>query len=158
MGFDGRSLSGRMGGDIVYGDVVGHWVGERVRGGYDTSHSQAIGLSRSGVLVGGVIYEQCNGASVVCHIAVDGRLTPEFLFVIFDYPFRQLGVKKIIVPVARTNTKSVRFVARMGFVEVACLPDAHPTGDILLFMMDSKECRFIGEKYGKRFPRPSRNS
>jgi L-amino acid N-acyltransferase YncA len=140
-----------MGGNIAYGDEVGRWVGDRVRGGFDREHSQAIGLIRSGKLCAGVIYEQFNGRSVVCHIAVDGRLTPEFLFVIFDYPFRQLGVASIIVPVARTNTKSVRFVTRMGFAEVACLPDAHPTGDILLFMLAREKCRFTGDKYGQRF-------
>lgn len=129
--------------------VVGPWVADRINGQFWAENSAAIGLYR-GKLVAGVIYENYNLASVVCHIAVEGALTPTYLAAIFDYPFNVLGVRKIVVPVAESNLQSIDFVSKLGFTKEAQLLDAHPDGSLLLFTMNREQCKFIGERYGKR--------
>lgn len=128
---------------------VGPWVADRINGQFTPENSAAIGLE-SGQMVAGVIYENWNRASVVCHIAVEGLLTPRYMAAIFDYPFNVLGVRKIIVPVADSNLKSINFVCKLGFRKEAQLLDAHPDGSLGLFTMNREQCKFIGERYGKK--------
>lgn len=136
---------------IVSDHKVGHWVAKKVFGSYNEANSQAIGLERNGVPVAGVIYENWNKKSIVCHIAIDGRINSRFLWSIFHYPFKFIGVEKIIAPIAESNREARKLVCKMGFTEEARLLDAHPDGDLIFFTMTPDRCRFIGEKYGQRF-------
>lgn len=120
------------------------WVAQKVEGDFGEK-CQAIGLELNGRLIAGVAYEDYNGASVTCHIAVEGRVTRYFLWAIFDYPFNQLKVKKIIAPVVESNEKSVRFVKKLGFRKEAQILDAHPDGTVLIYTTDQN----IGVKYGQ---------
>ena len=98
----------------------------------------------------GVLYEDWNHANVVCHIAGEGNwATREYLNVIFDYPFNQLQVKRITVPVGSTNLKSINLVTRMGFALECTLTQAIPDGDLHLFRMWRDECKYIRGRYGK---------
>jgi len=139
-----------MGWNITKGSEVGQWVAKRIRGGYFEGRSEAIGLKRDGELVAGVIYENWNHKSIWCHIAIEGRLTPEYLAAIFDYPFNICQVEKIIVPVGSENEESLRLVKKMGFAEEARIKDGRPDGDIVFLTLAHKNCRYIGERYGKR--------
>jgi hypothetical protein len=135
---------------ILIGHEVGQWVAARNHQMYHEANSQSIGLEKDGKIVAGVIYENWNGQSIVCHIAILGNLTPTFVAKIFDYAFRQLAVHKVIAPIASINSESIRLVTHMGFKEEAKIKDAHPSGDIVVFTMTKNECRFLGEKYGKK--------
>lgn len=125
-------------------------MARKIRGSFNPEAARAIGLERNGNPVAGVFYEGWNHKSVVAHIAIEGRLTPLFLYAIFHYPFQVLGVHKVIAPVAESNEESIRLVKKMGFIEEARLLDAHPDGALIFFTMTPDRCRFIGEKYGKR--------
>lgn len=140
-----------MGRNLVIGPEVGHWTASRVEGSFWEDNSRAIGLAKDGELVAGAIYENWNGRSMVCHLAIEGRINREFLWTIFDYPFNQIGAQKIIAPVASSNAKSTNLVLNMGFVEEARLSDSHPTGDLVFFTMKKPGCRFLGVRYGKEF-------
>ena len=129
---------------------AGHWVARRTFGGYFEEKSRSLGLKKNGEFVAGVIYENFNRRSIMCHIAITGRMTPFFLFAIFDYPFNVCNVEKIIVPVTSNNLKSLKLVKKMGFAEEARLKDADPRGDIVLLTMLKEDCRFLGERYGKK--------
>ena len=118
---------------ICIGQGVVEWVAKRVPG--DFGQAQGIGWQRDGRIIAGVIYEDFNGVNVFCHIAAEGALTRPFLWTIFDYPFNQLRVKRITVPVAATNGRSMRFVQHLGFRFEARLTDAHPSGDLLIYCM-----------------------
>lgn len=111
--------------------------------------AEYIGLERNGI-VSAVMYENWNGASIVCHM-FGWRLSREYLHSIFYYPFVYLKVKKIIAPVACSNEKSRRFVEKLGFRIESQLLDAHPDGSLLIYTMNKEQCRFIGERYGKAF-------
>jgi len=135
---------------IRIGHEIGQWVAAKNTQMYFEDNSQAIGLEKNGKIVAGVIYEDWNKQSIMCHIAITGSLTTTYLAKIFDYPFRQLGVHKIIAPVASINSDCIGLVTNMGFKEEAKIKDAHPSGDIVIFTMTKQECRFLGEKYGKK--------
>lgn len=132
-------------------EIVGPWVTERTGGSWSSGRGTAIGkIGEDGQIVAGVLYEDWNQANIVCHIAGVGNwATKQFLNIIFDYPFNQIGAKRITVPVASENEKSINLVLRMGF-ELECkLRKATPFGDLLLFCMFAEDCKYIKGRYGK---------
>lgn len=139
-----------MGWHITSGPKVGEWVCGHTGGGYHEARSTALGLEKDGELVCGVVYENWNGRSVVCHIAFQGRLTPAYLAAVFDYPFNVCGVDKIIAPVSSGNGKALRLVGRMGFTEEARIRDADTDGDIVFLTMTRDSCRFLELRYGEK--------
>lgn len=140
-----------MGRNIVTGPEVGHWVASHTGGGYFAERSEAIGLQRDGELVAGVIYENWNHRSIVCHIAFLGRLTSAYLAAVFHYPFEVCDVDKIIAPIRGDNRKAMSLVENMGFLEEARIKDAAPTGDIVFYTLTRDKCRFLENRYGQKF-------
>jgi len=131
-------------------DIVGPYIARHCNMVWTPENSNAIGWLKDGQVCAGVWYEDYNKVSVMCHIAITGKMTPEYLNLIFDYPFVQLGVNKIVVPVLSGNEASIKFVKNLGFEENARLLDVSPDGDMICFVMTKDKCRFIGERYGKR--------
>jgi len=135
--------------ELVTDHSAGHWTAEQTKGKYFEANSQSIGLKQNGEFVAGVIYENWNRRTITCHIAISGRLTPRYLAVIFDYPFNVCDVKKIIVPVDSTNSKSVNLVEKMGFTEEARIKDGMANGDMILYTLAKNDCKYLGERYEK---------
>jgi len=134
---------------IKSGTDVARWVCKELHACYEEG-AQGIGLMRDGKLIAGVCYENWNSRSIVTHIVIMGRITRDYLFAIFHYPFEYLGVDKIICPIAESNDESMRFVANLGFEREATIADAHPSGAIYIYSMKREKCRFLGERYGQR--------
>ncbi|MFJ0379149.1 GNAT family N-acetyltransferase [Bordetella bronchiseptica] len=126
-------------------EVVGPWVASRVGKPYVPGTCSAIGRVVNGKIVAGVLYEEFNGTNVFCHIAGDGRgwLSRNFLSIIFDYPFRQLKVKRITGVVASSNEAARKFDEHLGFELEAILLGAHPDGDLLVYKMTADKCRWL---------------
>lgn len=143
MAIDRYSIPNGLGWRITDGSFVGEWVAENTGGKYHSDSSQAIGLVKDNELIAGVIYENFNQKSLVCHIAITGKLTTKYLRFIFAYPFNTCGVNKIIAPVSSQNVKSIKLVENMGFTEEGRIRDAAPDGDIIMFTMSKNDCRFI---------------
>lgn len=126
---------------------VGEWVCERTGGSY--TEGVAIGLENNGELVAGVIVDDYNGASARMHVAGEGQwLTREFLFVCFDYVFRQLNLNVVIGVVSSANAQALRFDKHLGFNELARIPKGHPAGDLVILTMTKEDCRYAGVDYG----------
>lgn len=138
--------------NIVTGERVGEWVAARISGSFSADRSTAIGLAGDEQIIAGVIYENWNGRSIVCHIAIESRsLTPGFLAAIFDYPFNVCGATKIMAPVSATNAASQRLVVKMGFTPEARIADASSDGsDMIFYTMRRNDCRYLGARYGKK--------
>ena len=105
--------------------------------------------SSDGELLAGVLYEDYNGANLLTHIAATTSghwMTREYLWFIFYYPFVQLNCKRITSIVASSNQKSARFVEHLGFKLEATLKDAHPGGDLLVYVMHKIDCRWLNLK------------
>lgn len=135
---------------IRTGQDVAIWVYQRL-GTSCNGGGLGIGLERDGALVAGVCYEDWNKRSIMAHIVVMGRLTRYYLYAIFHYPFEYLGVEKIICPIPESNAESIRLATKMGFKREATIADAHPDGNLYLYTLMRSNCRFTGERYGKKF-------
>lgn len=131
-------------------ELVGPWVSERTKSGWTKGACSAIGKVKDGELVAGILYESNNGANVMAHIAGEGQwLDKTLLYIMFHYPFVQLGVNRITASSNSDNAKSIAFLERIGFIMEARLHGATSTGDILLFRMFKSECKYLESRYGK---------
>jgi len=110
-------------------------------------HARCIGLERNGQLVAGTLYDSFNGASVLASIAIAGPITRRWLWAIFHYPFIHLGVNVLIGSVAEGNVKSRRLTEHLGFTLQTTIPQADPSGSLLLYVMAKEECRFLKRDY-----------
>lgn len=130
-------------------NLIGPWIAKELDMVWTSENSTTIGWIEGNELVAGVWYEDFNGKSVTCHIVIKKPMNRKFLAIIFDYPFIQLGVSKIIGPVKSDNLKAIEFDKKLGFKEEARILDAFPNSDLIFFVMNKDECRFLGERYGK---------
>tara|TARA_R110000868_G_scaffold247991_3_gene504353 strand:+ start:7868 stop:8314 length:447 start_codon:yes stop_codon:yes gene_type:complete len=131
-------------------ELIGPWVAERTGGKWTKGRGSAIGKIKDGELVAGILYEDSNGTNIMGHIAGEGQwLDKTLLWIMFDYPFRQLGVNRITASVNSDNVKSIAFLERIGFIMEARLHGATSKGDILLFRMFKSECKYLESRYGK---------
>lgn len=126
----------------VFGIAGGTWYGE----------GQAIGLTRGEMLVAGVVFDHWNGSNINMTVASDGSrhwLNRDYLRRCFHYPFAQLKVRRITAVVAESNHDSRRFTEHIGFELETRLKDAHPLGDLLVYVMRPEACRWLeGKKHG----------
>jgi len=129
-------------------DLLGPFIAQKLNMVWTPENSSTIGWVTDQI-ESVVWYEDFNQKSVTCHIYLEKGLNKQYLSTIFDYPFVQLGVDKIVCPVVSSNDKSIEFVKKLGFEEQARLLDVFPTGDLLFFVMSKDKCRFLGERYGK---------
>ena len=90
-----------------------------------------------------LIYENWNGASIYCHAVFEGKLTKTFLKRLFEYPFIDCGVYKMIAPINSANKKAQKLVKNMGFVEEARITCAVADGDVVFYTLTKHDCRFI---------------
>ncbi len=125
---------------------IGPWVCERTGGEYQATDA-AIGLERDGKLIAGVLYDSYMVNSICMHVAAEGAnwLNREFLQIVFDYPFNQAKVNKILGLVDSTNTQACRFDEHIGFVLEATIKDAGRHGDLLIYSMTRQQCRYLKE-------------
>lgn len=98
-----------------------------------------------GKLAGGVVYSNATQASLEMHVAglCPRWLNRDLLWVAFDYPFMQLGVRKVFTRIQASNTEALRFNASLGFKDEAVLKDVFPDGDMVIRSMYKADCRFL---------------
>jgi RimJ/RimL family protein N-acetyltransferase len=131
-------------------DFVAPWVFEKAGGVWFPGSGSAIGKLKDGELIAGSVYDNWNGANINAHIAGIGNWADKhFMWMIFDYPFNQVGAKRITAPICSTNKKSIDLVERMGFNLEAKLHGATSKGDLLLYVMFKDECKYLRGRYGK---------
>ena len=120
------------------------WICDRLRM-TPTAHFQSIGsVSVEGILLGVVGFDNYNGSSCNLHIAGDeGFLTKNFVKAVFDYGFNELGCNVIICTVDGSNEKSLNLVKRFDFKEIAMIPDASRFGNMHIFTLHRKDCKWI---------------
>ena len=130
---------------------IAEFVAERAGGERKTDKFAAIGLGTDDKVHAGVLYSDFNGSQITASIAVDGKcINREFLWFMFFYPFKQLGVKRITACVEQTNTVSQQFVTRLGFKLESVMERAGRTGDLLVYRMFPEDCRYLERRTCKR--------
>lgn len=107
------------------------------------------------MLYGGALYCNRTTESVTAHIGAweENWLTRDLLWMMFDFPFNQLGVKRIFGQVNETNTHALTFDRKLGFREVARIDGVYDHGAACIVLrMDREDCRFLNLKprrYGR---------
>lgn len=128
---------------LVIGSGVAEWVFRRV-GGAMSAHSQGIGWKVGDEIVAGVAYEQFTGSNIFVHQAVEGRVPREYWWAVTDYPFNQLGCKRITGFVESHNQKALRLNAHIGFKVEATLEKAgRNNSDLVVMVLWKEDCRFL---------------
>lgn len=137
-------------------NVVGQWVCEKA-GGQWKDGDTAIGVKDEHGLFVGVVYDGYTGASIAIHSRCDNpaKVPRKFYWMIFDYPFNQLKVKRITGIVSTANEKAQRVDEHLGFKREAILRDYFLDGDAIIYVMTREDCRFLRGKYVQRILSPA---
>ena len=104
-----------------------------------------LGWVKDGKIVAGVMYEEFTEASIHATIVIEEPMVKGFVHKIFDYPFNQLGVDKIIVQANTSNAESVNLAKRLGFTEEGMIKGAYLDGDRIILTMTKDECKWLKE-------------
>lgn len=136
---------------------IGPWVAEKADCDYDLGDT-AIGWERNGELVAGVMYSDYNKVNIQLHGRIDAYAPMKWFWTMFDYPFQQLDVKRLSAIVYSTNLKSQKLVEHLGFQREATLRNYFPDADAIVYVMLKDDCRFLGEKDGKKRRKQSTTS
>ena len=88
----------------------------------------SVSREKDGELLGGVVYYDHTGESLCVHIAGwdDHWVNRDILFCMFDFPFRQMGVKRVFAQIPEDNQRSLDFNAKLGFRTVARIEGVYP--------------------------------
>jgi len=131
--------------DAEQGDAIATAAGTFFRPAVDISICRV----RNDVLLGGVVFTNYTGESIEIHTASfeDHWVNRDLLFVTFDYPFNQLGVKRLFGRVPEYNVRALRLNANLGFRSVARIDGVFEHGTACIVMrMDRDDCRFLAVK------------
>lgn len=123
---------------------VGDWVALQMKRGPWLGAHAAIGLEQDGQIIAGVVidsYKQDTRCSIHCAGTGKNWLNREFLFVVFDYVFRQLNCQAVVNPVDAGNGASIRFTEHLGFVGYPI-----PEAELIIFTLPRARCRWLDLK------------
>jgi hypothetical protein len=102
-----------------------------------------------GEIVGGVVFTNYTGESISIHMAGWSKhwINRDLLYVAFDYPFVQLGVKRLFGMVPENNALAIEMNLKLGFNIVTRVEGVYPGDTACIVMrMDRENCRFLGVK------------
>lgn len=102
-------------------------------------------VGKDGQLLGGVLYQNYRTRSIEMHMQgfEKGWNTPTLLWAVFDYPFNQLKVDKVIGFVPTDRPEILKFDLKLGFKIEHTIQDVVPGGGLVLISMSRSECRWL---------------
>jgi RimJ/RimL family protein N-acetyltransferase len=131
---------------IMLGDLTHAFLIARAsHAGFDNEVDRCISrCAADGRFLGGVIYTGFTGSMVTVHVAGVGNwASPELMWLIFDYPFMQLQVKKLVCTAGSDNKHSMDIIERVGFKLEYKIEDGIPGGTLNLYSMLREDCRWL---------------
>jgi hypothetical protein len=129
--------------NIVHGAMIGAIIPRPFNPDCDKVISN---VERDGKLLGGVIYDGFTGNCIFMHQGGFEKnwLTKDMLWVVFDYPFNQLGVGKVCGTIRSSRKELLAFNERLGFIEECRVKDAYAPGDdMIVLSMTPERCRWL---------------
>lgn len=117
---------------------------------YNPESNVVISREKDGKLLGGVVFQAYNGASIVIQVAsFDPHwLDRDMLWMAFHYPFEQLGVQKLFTQTPSNNLKALDFNRKLGFKDEARIAGVFRDADLVIRSMCREDCRWL--KRGSR--------
>jgi RimJ/RimL family protein N-acetyltransferase len=130
---------------------VGAWVAERVGqlvpwGGY-----AAIGYEDGdGQIIAGVVLNNMTPTNATIHLALASRYAFRRVFIrsVFDYAFRQLGLRRLTALINADNADSLRLCRHLGFVDEFMMPEGN-VGGLHFLVLWKEQCRWLGGSDGR---------
>jgi RimJ/RimL family protein N-acetyltransferase len=130
-------------------DECGHAVARLAGTYYNPASCSSICRVRDGIRLGGVVFSNYTGESIAMHSASwhPRWINRDLIYCTFDYPFNQLGVKRIFGQVPEDNIRARKFNQNVGFRTVARVEGVY-RGDIacLVMRLDREDCRLLKVK------------
>ena len=132
---------------ISFDPRYGHLIADRAGVQFNEAVDPAISrLNAEGELRGGVVFNGFNpGGSIQVHMAGSDPywVNRDMLWLVFDYAFVKLGVKKLFAPVPSWNAAALEINRRLGFKEETRVADVFADGDLVVLSMRREECRWL---------------
>ncbi len=131
---------------MAFGPHVVEWVAKRTNEYGNFGAAVGIGIERDGELIAGVVYNEWNGVNCNMHVAAVPKsrwLTRTGLWYWFDYPFNQLKVNRCTALIGAGNKEAITLNEGVGFIYETSIEGADPTGDLLVYRMWRKDCRWL---------------
>lgn len=120
--------------------------------GFAPEKFTAIGVVRSGRVVGGVAYHNFRQRNIEVTAAFDDPrwALPGTLRALFVYPFETLGCVRMTAVIGRKNKRSRRFCEGLGFrLEGVARRAFDGKQDAMIYGLLREECRFLGIGHGQ---------
>lgn len=125
---------------------AGAWIMERVEGMFYDGIDHAFSTHQDGRLLGGFALTGYMGVAMTIHMAAcDSRwFSRELAWLVFDYAFNQLKIRKLVAPVRSDNYHSLMLCRRAGWQTEAVLRDLYTDGvHMILLTMTRPQCRWL---------------
>lgn len=133
-------------------DLLGPWAWKLMGAScWSPEGRTALGYVEDGEPKWAMIYDHYEKNSIQMHVAGDH---PKYwsrraLQAVFEYPFYQLRVKKVIGIVNSENTRALSIHLRLGWQMEAVVKDVYDMGDMYILSMTQEQCRWLrGNDYG----------
>ena len=137
-------------GPVLFGldDTVAEFVQNILRTDLHLGPYTALGVIRDDELVGGVLYHDyyrdVGNIQMTVASTTPRWLSREVIQICMNYPFTELGCRRVTSLVREDNPHAQRFNERLGFIlEGRIRQGAGVHGDQLLYGMLKDECRWI---------------
>lgn len=126
---------------------AGDWVMARVGGVFNDKTDHCISRhDHDDSVLGGVVFTGYLYGSILLHMAGSENhwASRDFLWLVYDYAFNQLGVRKCLGLVASDNSRALSIDLRMGFRVEAKLTDMLADGgDLLILTLKRADCKWL---------------
>ena len=141
-----------MGIDVVYGrdQTIEDWVALNLpyvkEAGFGPA--QSMGICKGNEIITGIIYHRFLGHDIEMSIyATSPRwCSKRILKMIFEYPFIQLGVKRITATIPVSYHKAHRLVTRLGFQKEGRMRHGFDQEDAVIYGLLKEECHYLEER------------
>lgn len=115
---------------------------------YRSEYTKSIVQKRDGKIIAAVVYQEWNGSNMFIHVAAEPGEKwggPEMLYWVFNFPFAQVGAKRLTGWVSVNNKRAQEFDEGLGFKREATLKGAGEYGeDVILYVMHREDCPYGG--------------
>lgn len=137
--------------------AINAWVQAKGGGSAWPGSYEAIGLSRNGSLVSGLVFYDSNGINCFVNIAViDPSTLRKLLRLGFGYVFGQLKLHRLTFVISCDNLPSIQLVTRLRAVHEATLREAgREKEDLHIFALFRQSCPMWSHFSGKICAGPS---
>lgn len=135
---------------VVLNDLeCGREIALLARTHYDPVVHRNISRVKDGQFLGGVMYTRFTHESITCHSGAVSEhwINRDMIYACFDYPFRQLKVKRMFGFVPEDNAHAIHWNTKLGFREVGRIEGMFRHNVACIIMrLDREDCRLLKVK------------